>query len=98
MKSGSHEAALTRFESRVGISSLSEVIRGLIGVLRGDDGVIYFQMLSHDLKQKNFNDSKRLLRKTRQNQKILFYVVSMFYSDVHCCNGHGNIKTLNQMF
>ena len=30
---------------------LSDITRGLISVLRGDDGAMYFQMLSHDMKQ-----------------------------------------------
>ena len=38
MRSGNYEAALTRLESRVGSSMLSDTTRGLIGVLRGDDG------------------------------------------------------------
>ena len=37
MRSGNYEAALTRLESRVGSSMLSDVTRGLIGVLRGDE-------------------------------------------------------------
>jgi Flp pilus assembly protein TadB len=49
MRSGNYEAALLRFEGRVSISALSDIIRGLIGVLRGDNNVNYFEMLSHDL-------------------------------------------------
>lgn len=51
MKSGNLESALTRFETRIGSSMLSDVIRGLIGTLRGDNNIVYFQMLSHDFKQ-----------------------------------------------
>ncbi len=29
---------------------LSDAVRGLIGVLRGDDGAVYFRMLSYDFK------------------------------------------------
>lgn len=50
MRSSSYEAALTRFEARLNSPQLSDVVRGLIGVLRGDDGAIYFQMLAHDFK------------------------------------------------
>jgi hypothetical protein len=49
MRSGNYEAALLRFEGRIAISSLSDILRGLIGVLRGDNNVAYFEMLSHDL-------------------------------------------------
>lgn len=51
MRSSSYEAALTRFEARFNSPMLSDITRGLIGVLRGDDGAMYFQMLSHDMKQ-----------------------------------------------
>ena len=50
MRSGSYEAALTRFEARFNSPLLSDIVRGLIGVLRGDNGINYFQMLSHDMK------------------------------------------------
>ena len=46
MRSSSYEAALTRFEARINSPMLSDITRGLIGVLRGDDGTMYFQMLS----------------------------------------------------
>lgn len=51
MRSSSYEAALTRFEARLNSPQLSDVVRGLIGVLRGDNGAVYFQMLTHDFKQ-----------------------------------------------
>ncbi len=49
MRSGNYEAALIRFESRISIPALSDITRGLVGVLRGDNNVSYFDMLSHDL-------------------------------------------------
>ena len=51
MKTGNIELALTRFETRISSSMLSDVIRGLVGVVRGDDNTLYFEMLSHDFKQ-----------------------------------------------
>jgi len=41
MRTGNFEGALTRFEARVSSAMLSDVVRGLIGVLRGDDGVAF---------------------------------------------------------
>ncbi len=46
MRSGNYEAALTRLESRVGSSMLSDVTRGLIGVLRGDETAAYWTNLA----------------------------------------------------
>ena len=50
MKSGNYETALSRFETRIGSPMLSDVIRGLISVIRGDDALVFFQLLSHDFK------------------------------------------------
>lgn len=60
MRTGNYEGALTRFEARVSSAMLSDVVRGLIGVLRGDDGVTFFQMLSHDMKQLELQRLKKL--------------------------------------
>ena len=49
MKSSNYEAALVRLESRVSLGTLSDIVRGLIGVARGDDTISYFEMLSHDM-------------------------------------------------
>ena len=54
MKSGNYEGAITRLERRVGSSMMSDVCRGLIGILRGDDNRMYWASLS--LK---FNDTAR---------------------------------------
>ena len=77
MKSGSYESAITRFEARIGSSSLSDVTRGLIGVLRGDDGVVYFQMLTHDLKQLEIQRLKTLAMK--RPSKIRKYSFAMLF-------------------
>ena len=44
MKTGNYEQALLHFEARVDSPLLSDVTRGLIGVLRGDDQRMYFQI------------------------------------------------------
>lgn len=49
MKSSNYEAALVRLESRLSIGMVSDIVRGLIGVVRGDDTLGYFEMLSYDL-------------------------------------------------
>ena len=54
MRSGNYEGAIKRLESRVGSSMMSDVCRGLIGVLRGDENRIYWASL--ELK---FNDTAR---------------------------------------
>ena len=64
MRSGNYEAALTRLESRVGSSMLSDTTRGLIGVLRGDETDAYWANLA--LK---FADYQRQLHKA-EAQKV----------------------------
>lgn len=64
MRSGNYEAALTRLENRVGSSMLSDVSRGLIGVLRGDETVIYWSSLAV-----KFSDYQRQLLK-QEAQKV----------------------------
>ena len=46
MKSSNYEAALMRFDNRVGSSMLSDITRGLIGVIRGNDTAVYWENLS----------------------------------------------------
>lgn len=77
MKSGSYESALTRMEARIGSAKLSDVTRGLIGVLRGDDGIIYFQMLAHDLKLLQFQQLKTIAMK--RPGKIRKYSFAMLF-------------------
>ena len=54
VKSGNYEGAITRLESRIGSSMMSDICRGLIGILRGDDTEMYWASLA--LK---FNDVQR---------------------------------------
>lgn len=60
MRSGNYESALTRLEARVGSSMLSDVTRGLIGVLRGDETRLYWSALSV-----KFADIQRQMLKQR---------------------------------
>ena len=39
---------------------LSDIVRGLIGCIRGDDGVAYFRLLAHDMKQIEIQRLKKL--------------------------------------
>lgn len=54
MRSGNYEAAITRLETRVGSAMMSDVCRGLIGILRGDDTAVYWSSLAI-----KFNDVQR---------------------------------------
>lgn len=75
MRSSSFEAALVRFEARLGSAAVSDIVRGLIGVLRGDDGRMYFQMLSRDLKQAELRRLKAKAEKIPSKIRVFSFVL-----------------------
>lgn len=79
MRSSSYEAALTRFESRLNSPMLSDITRGLIGVLRGDDGGMYFQMLSHDMKQLELQRLKAEAMKIPPKIRVFSFLMLMCF-------------------
>lgn len=79
MRSSSYEAALTRFEARLNSPMLSDITRGLIGVLRGDDGRMYFQMLSHDMKQLELQRLKAQAMKIPPKIRVFSFLMLMCF-------------------
>lgn len=79
MRSSSYEAALTRFESRLNSPMLSDVTRGLIGVLRGDDSAVYFQMLAHDFKQLELQRLKAEAQKIPPKIRVFSFLMLMCF-------------------
>ncbi len=79
MRSSSYEASLTRFEARFNSPMLSDITRGLISVLRGDDGVVYFQMLSHDMKQMELQKLKAQAMKIPPKIRIFSFIMLMCF-------------------
>lgn len=75
MKTGNYENALIRFETRIGSPMLSDVIRGLIGVLRGDDQRMYFKMITFDMRQIEQNNLKK--EAAKRPKKIQRYSMMM---------------------
>lgn len=79
MRSSSYEAALTRFEARIGSPMLSDITRGLLGVLRGDDGAMYFQMLAHDMKQLELQRLKAQAMKIPPKIRVFSFIMLMCF-------------------
>ena len=79
MRPSSYEAALTRFEARLNSPMLSDVVRGLISVLRGDDGAMYFQMLAHDFKQMELQRLKKEAQKIPPKIRVFSFVMLMCF-------------------
>ena len=79
MRSSSYEAALTRFEARLNSPMLSDVVRGLIGVLRGDDSAVYFQMLAHDFKALELQRLKGQAQKIPPRIRVFSFIMLMCF-------------------
>ncbi len=79
MRSSSYEAALTRFEARLNSPMLSDVVRGLVGVLRGDDSAVYFQMLAHDFKALELQHLKGQAQKIPPKIRVFSFVMLMCF-------------------
>lgn len=73
------ELALMRMDARVGSPALSQIVRGLIGVIRGNDSSFYFETLSHEMLEM---DRQRLAteaaNKPKQVSKYIAIVVFTF--------------------
>jgi Flp pilus assembly protein TadB len=99
MRSGSYEAALTRFETRLNSPQLSEIVRGLISVMRGDNGIVYFQMLSHDLKILELQRLKTIATKRPAKiRKYSFLLVACFMITYLVVMGVQIMNSLNGLF
>lgn len=99
MRSSSYEAALTRFEARINSPMLSDITRGLISVLRGDDGAIYFQMLAHDMKQLELQRLKAKAMKIPPKIRVFSLIMLMcFLMTYMAIIGYEIICSLNGMF
>lgn len=89
MRSSNYEAAVTRLEGRIGSPMMSDVCRGLIGILRGDDMAIYWATLS--MKFADVHRQQLRLRANKVPKKVkrlsvcllvcfmLIYVVVIMY-------------------
>lgn len=79
MRSSNYEAALVRFEARLNSPMLSDVVRGLVGVLGGDDGAMYFQMLAHDFKQLELQKLKAEAQKIPGKIRVFSFLMLMCF-------------------
>jgi len=99
MRSSSYEAALMRFEARLNSPQLSDVVRGLIGVLRGDDGAIYFQMLAHDFKVLELQRLKGEAQKIPPKIRIFSFIMLVCFMLTYLAIiAYEIIKSLGGMF
>lgn len=99
MASGNEETALTRFESRIGSTMLSDVIRGLISAKRGDNGIVYFQMLSMTLKQLELQRLKlEAMKQPGKMRKYSFMLLGCFLLMYLGVLGYVVLEAFGKMF
>ena len=95
MKTGNYENALIHFETRIGSPMLSDVIRGLIGVLRGDDQRMYFKMICFDMRQIEQNNLKKEAakrpKKIQRYSMMMLICIMIIYLVVLCTEVMGSL-------
>ena len=95
MKTGNYENALLHFETRIGSPMLSDVIRGLIGVLRGDDQRMYFKMICFDMRQIEQNNLKKEAakrpKKIQRYSMMMLICIMIIYLVVLCTEVLGSL-------
>ena len=78
---------------------LSDVVRGLIGVLRGDDSTVYFQMLAHDFKQLELQRLKGEAQKIPPKIRVFSFLMLMCFLFTYLAIiAYEIIKSLGGMF
>lgn len=71
MRSGNQETAITRLESRVVSPQMSDVCRGLIGIIRGDETSVYWASLGLKFSDENRQRLKRRAQKVPKKVRWL---------------------------
>ena len=83
MRSGNYEVALTRLEARVGSTMMSDVTRGLIGVIRGDETSVYWGSLVlkfSDYQRQNLKtEASKAPKKVRKLSMVLLICFMLVY-------------------
>jgi Flp pilus assembly protein TadB len=86
MRSGNYESALQRFEGRIGSTNLSEVVRGLIEVVKGVETQIYWETLairfSEMQKQQLRKEAQKVPQKVRKLSFSLLICMMLMYGVV----------------
>ena len=95
MKTGNYENALIHFEGRVGSALLSDVVRGLIGTMRGDDQRMYFKMICFDMRQIEQNNLKKEAakrpKKIQKYSMMMLICIILIYVVVLCTEVIGSL-------
>ncbi|MEG1779434.1 MAG: hypothetical protein RR263_04970, partial [Oscillospiraceae bacterium] len=90
IKTGSTEKALSNFDARLNSVKVSELVRGLIGVYRGDNQELYFEMLTNNyLKSESEAIKKELLtRPEKLKPNIVMLLICMMFMFIAAIGGY----------
>ena len=77
LRTGDYEYAFNRFSMRTNSSSVSEISRGLVSAMRGDDVQTYFEMLSFNLWEA---EKRRLEKEALKRPKRVKFLTFFLYA------------------
>ncbi len=99
MRTGNYQKALLKMEKRVNSTMLSEILRGLISSINGDDNVIYFKMLSMKLKDVELLKLKgEANKRPKQIQRYSMLLLFTFIGTYVVMLGLQLFESMNKMF
>ncbi|KNZ42457.1 hypothetical protein AKG39_06495 [Acetobacterium bakii] len=99
MKTSDYENAISRLNARVGSSLLSDIIQGLIAILRGDDMLIYFENLSIQLRAFEKTRLKmEMLKRPPKMKKYTIFLLITFLMIIFYAIGYDIMNTLPNIF
>ena len=75
MRTGNYETALSRLSSRVNSNLLNDVVRGLLGTLRGDDQTRYFETIVDKMKELEIQKLRREVLKRPSKIKVYSFAM-----------------------
>lgn len=98
MRSGGYETAITRLETRVGSPMMSDICRGLLGVMRGDDMRMYFSSLTLKLsdvrREKLKEKAKKAPKRVKKLSVALLVCFMLIYMTVIVCQISASLGSL----
>lgn len=99
MRSSNYENALSRMETRIGVTNLSEVLRGLSAVLRGDENIEHFHSLTMQFRNNEKNRlNQEVERRIKKTRRYSYLIVIVFMAEVMYPLFYDILSTLPQIF
>lgn len=99
MKTGSYENALRNMDMRIHSTGLSEIIQGLLAVIRGNDQQGFFEMLVHDLQVTERERLKRVaLKRPDKLKPVTVLLMGAFLAMYMYVIGYQIVVQMQTMF